>query len=447
MASLERREIPIGWKDAKTFQTTSQPTPFKGLYGAGAIASLFVAGCHLRTRLNGQVLIDLESLPEDTAETLGVLAKHGVAIASELLRDGISFTMATGTSGAKTLYLLTAPTPVKNWVDDLVQNQSWFPQFLRGHARVTGETGAGKTFLVLKLLTDWVENNPSTSLTICDLNYGKPNPRTGRLNDWLGIDPGYVHSQVNRIVSAVSSEFEELERRRSLCDAETRQAIEEGRIPKLSKPFPPRLVLIDELDGLFEEIDEKSDFHSHLRALLKQGRGYNFKVVLCGQSMAVAASGIKLATAKQLNSLRVIKGKIDRDELKYFANCDYNELTEKVAQLQKKGYRVAIAQLGEASPQVVIIPDLSEVESYRFAKVDRDEIWWHSIWTKETQLWLKGLAERHARGEITSPLKTDIAERFGVKIRSDDARYSNYVKPQWEALLKQAKEIMTHERP
>jgi len=106
--------------------------------------------------------------------------------------------------------------------------------------------------------------------------------------------------------------------------------------------------------------------------------------------------------------------------------------------LQKAGHRVAIAQLGASTPEVVVIPDLSHLKNVKLSHRDQLADWWGNAWTPELEAWAKEQAALYAKGEIGSPLKP-LAAKLGIQTLNSDARYTQYLKPNWEQILTNAK--------
>lgn len=448
LASLEKAQVPVGWRDAQTFTTKTQPTPLKPLYSAGALLSLLICGCHLRTKFNGIALVDLETLSADTGEAFEVLVKHGLSIGGEWIGEGLRLSLDAGKDMGQSLTQLAisaAPLTIRTAVEQMQSDKSWFEKFLKApHNRVAGRTRSGKRFIASQLLIDFVQRYPRGQVIVCDKDFGKDG------NDWMGLPLEMVHSDLAAIDAAVRTVYEVLVSRAKIWETAARERrtltpIEQAEVSN------PILLVVDELDSTNDDFkDLKNDkFIYHLKQLLKRGggadSGYKIKVLLIGQSLSVgtkntSGSGIDLALTDQMATcLTVGLGQLNTEQLSKLKSEVGDDLAHRALSLTSKGIRAAVVQL-EGTSQVVAIPDLSHLETFRFAQIDPNEFWWQSVWTPETQAWLKGLARSHAKGEIPSPLKGEIAQRFGVKIRSDDARYTNFVKPEWENLLTEIKE-------
>lgn len=315
-----------------------------------------------------------------------------------------------------------SPIPLpKTWIESVNSDNGVIDRFLSApHQRIAGQTGSGKTVLSKMVVAKWFERNPDSSIVILDPNYGKPDSQ-GKLNDWNGLNPAFIHSDYDSIQSAIKVEYDLLKTRIADSEKKVRNGIKQIELPK------PRIIIIDEIDSLFEYYNRnKLDFISYLTEIIKQGRGYRIKVLIIGQSLAVGASGINLSLSKQLGTMLLIKGKIPDSELTYLGISDKSDLREKIAQIN----RPAIAQLEGAVPEVVNIPDLSEFDDLSFSDgLDPDKIWWDSV----DKTWLEDLAIDYRNGG-KSPLK-DACKKLGIEVRSDDPRYINFFKPYWQSLL------------
>ena len=325
------------------------------------------------------------------------------------------------------LALTATPIKIKTWVEATAATQNdWFTRISNGHVRLGGETGVGKTTIAEALIADRLLKHPDSQIAICDINYGKRN------KDWLGISPDFIYPKIEQIAAIIQHEYEELTSRR---DA----AINAKKAGKQLPNFTPRLLVLDELDSTAEDLGGKeSELMKQLRALAKQGLGYGWQLILIGQSFAVGETGISLATSKQFSNILLIKGKLPKSELGYLNPSNADEIESQVTQLQKAGLRIAIAQLGESTPEVVVIPDLSHLSQIKLSHRDPLTDWWANAWTPELEVWAKEQAALYAKGEIPSPLKP-LAAKLGIQTLNSDARYTQYLKPTWEQILTNAK--------
>ena len=324
-----------------------------------------------------------------------------------------------------TLALKAAPIKIRTWAQQQIEGGSeWFSIAAKGHTRLGGETGSGKTTLAEALIFEHLSKHPESSIAVCDINYGK------RDKDWLGLSPDYIYPELGEIAAVIAHEYEELSRRRS----QSISAKKNGGKPPI---FSPRLLVVDELDSTSEDLGGKdSEPMRQIRAIAKQGFGYGFKLILIGQSFAVGETGISLATSKQFSNILVILDKFPKSELAYFSASNGDEIEEKIKLL--KGQRRAIAQLAESSPSVVVIPDLSYLANVRLSHSDPIETWWKESLTEEIDAWAKSQAILFAKGEISSPLK-EFAKKLRIQTLNSDKRYTVKLRPYWENLLSEEK--------
>lgn len=404
--------------------------------GATATLTLVPSGEGDRTLLN------LETLREDIPDTIEVVGLHFNQFLASGLQATFSWMLLSGKRTGKVLYLRTAPAPIQDAIAQLDADRTWFRKFLNArHNWVTGRTGAGKTYLVLALIVDWLEANPDGIITICDLAYGKPD-ENGFVNDWLGLPVEYIRMESDEIVAAVAAERTEMEDRRKAAQAAARAG--KRRIQRR----PNRLLVIDEWDVTVEEQGGKDgDFYASVRTILKFGGGYGHKILLSGQTIATGETAISEATRNQMAIAILGTNTTKTDEVGKLKS-ESAPLIERARTVRRKGKRAAIVQLGDADPVTVIVPDLAPVLNRRIVVEtnDPDQAWWHATFTATEQANLRSLAGQYARGEIASPLK-QIAQKFGCRVRSDDARYTRFLKPAWEAALaahNESTEEVTH---
>lgn len=362
-------------------------------------------------------------------EDLLSLTKLGSAASWEWVNDALDELKPTEAQQQRVIQLAVNATPIKirTWVEQSAATQNdWLTRVSAGHIRLGGETGVGKTTIAEALIADRLLKHPDSQIAICDINFGKRN------KDWLGISPDFIYPKIEQIAAIIQHENEELTSRR---DA----AINAKKAGKQLPNFTPRLLVLDELDSTAEDLGGKdSEPMKQLRALAKQGLGYGWQLILIGQSFAVGETGISLATSKQFSNILLIKGKLPKSELGYLNPSNADEIESKVNQLQKAGLRIAIAQLGESTPQVVVIPDLSHLWAIKLSHRDPFADWWANAWTPEIEQWAKEQAALYSKGEIASPLKP-LAAKLGIQTLNSDARYTQYLKPTWEQILTNAK--------
>lgn len=463
-ASTVRQEVSgLRMTESGTYQMERWHLPRSDRlwYVMGALLCLGTIGALPFVQLaDGESLIEIDTLADDTIDTIEVLSGYANAAIAHTAQVSATLAIAGGKKTAQVLYLHATPPALKEIVDEAVGDKTWFSRFLKApHNWIVGKTGGGKTTLMGKLLAHELEAGQSAKqpleLTICDKNYGKPNPETGEINDWFGMPSEYVLSSLTAIEQFIQQQKDELDA--EIAEWE-RYARDRQTNPNAVRPtFKRRVLIIEELDGTQKELQAlfdkrqkiKSDpsefsFIDNLQFLLKEGRGYGWKIILVGQSLAVAQSGIVEATRTQLSIVMVGDNCELVREVQKFGAGDAAALVAKAAEIRKKGKRRAIAQLEGGEPVVRVIPDMSEMSRFRIRRRDPHYDWWQSVWTAENKAWLWQQAQAVAAGEakslLSSTRKQDLKEKFGIIPDGSDPRYTRYFKDVWERMLNQAKE-------
>jgi hypothetical protein len=322
---------------------------------------------------------------DDSLEFATKFGQHFCLSGLELIQDGLMLGVEGVSKPLKVLADYATPPEVKSWfeskLDELDQGYAKF-KTNSIHAKITGGTGSGKTFLSWDYLASWVERHQGKGqVLIGDVNYLKPDNK-GFVNDWLGIDNQRVYDTPSRIIDLFGYLNEELDRRVKLCQSELAKAREknpEARQIDINK-LEPMLVLIDEYSSLVSDIitlQGKDWLNSNFYPLIKQCRAYKMQFLLIDQTNAKNQSEMPMAIASQFSKLIIAKGDIDDSELKYLGvTGDYKtQLLSQVEQLVSNGKdRVAIAQIGEGKAKVINIPDLSDF-NYRFPSTP-DHVRW-----------------------------------------------------------------------
>jgi len=248
------------------------------------------------------------------------------------------------------------PEPL-NQISEQMDGQELFRKFLQfPHNRIVGPTGSGKTFLLCALLVQWLQDNPDGIVTICDINYGKPDRTTGEIFDWLGMPLAAIRYSEAEIFQSLKSEVQTLSTRKELCRL---AAISKQPAPKMQ----PRLFIVSELDGtakfLNDDKGKRGDFSQGILEILKQGNGYNMKLILEGQSLAVEESDLSESSRSQVAIAMLGTDTYNAKKVGQFSTPNADELVAKSSQLKSQKKRPCIIQLGDGLPQVIAVPDLS----------------------------------------------------------------------------------------
>lgn len=418
-------------------------------------------------RFGTQVRVSWERVPHgEIAIAVGVpLAVGGAHSAIQLANQGASVPSAIASlfgEAISPITSLTAPKPpkaAKRFVlnrlpkplrDKFGASPDLFGEFLKApHNRIAGRTDAGKSFLTLTILCLYLQKSPNAHVVVCDRNFGKPIDRgsgkPSKPNDWNGLPKECLRTTDDEIAAAVDAELEELNRRIAIArDAAFNQ--------KLVPPFEPRLLIIDEFDSLQEELNEGKGangvFSKKIKALANQGHGYNMKIVLVGQKLSVAESGINLATLTTFSTIFLGTDTLNPGLVSYLDKHNAESLSQEAAAIAKQRKRPGIIQLPTGATKAIAVPDLTEYGEARIeycggAIADETERQWRNIYTKEKQAQLTKLAEDLRDGKISPPprsggrVKGLVLPLLGLKT-SDIGKpiWKQYGKPEWERILK-----------
>ena len=410
-----------------------QNAPFLFLGALGCIAGV-VSLTQLKDD-SGNLLIDMETLEQDIPDTVVAVGLHLAAWI------GGAFSDLGNWGGDRVTEILrivikSAPPAIKSLSDRLMADDSIFQEFLSApHNRIAGRTRSGKYFITGKLIVEYfAKYGTAARIAIADINYGKPGD-DGELSDWMGLPHEYIATTLEQITELISAEHSEMMARKDLC-AKAAAAKRALTTQEKTRVLEPRLLILDEIDSTLGQLpDEITD---KLNQLICMGgganSGYRMKIVIVGQSLSVGASGIDLATTDQLATCLVVKGKFNSEQVGKLK--DSSEAIDNFKRLLNSGKRAALIQIG-GELRAVAVPDLSYLNQVRFEVegVESDPVkrWWFDTYQGELQAWLAERATLQNSGQLTTPLK-DIATKFGVQTRSNDQRYSQYLKPEWARL-------------
>lgn len=430
----------------------SRPTKHRGVFLFGMTVCFAGAGLLLAAKVDEEPLICPATLGDDTIDTLQVLAGLSNQVIAATWQIGAVWATASGKSAARVIHNRLLPAPIKQRVDDALENRDWTSKFMRRNGIIVGLSRSGKTTLTKLLIISFVQENLDGFLRICDRNYGKPDPETGEINNWMGLPIEYIAYRDQDIWDAIDGFHEELDRRRNvgmrLMEAKHRGSLD-TEVKKLEEDavFKPALLLIEELPSLMNCAKSKGKIFlekqiAQITDILTQGLGYRMKLVFVTHTLAVGVIHIPLAVRDQIGICLIQDVAQDKSELKEIGFEEVGEVAGRVRDLRKK-HRVAAVQLGETSPGIRVIPDLSWVSNVSFTQSDPLADWWIKVGTEENIQWLRDRATRMAQGEtgispISSANKGEFRSRFGIKPDNSDDRYSRKFKPFWENLLHQA---------
>lgn len=329
-------------------------------------------------------LIQSDDFADESLDTSKKLCQHLALSTFELIQDGLSLGVKGASAGGKVLYDLVVPPDVQSIFESkLAEFDNGYSQFKTNsiHAKITGSTGSGKTYLAWDYLASWVEKHQGKGqILIGDINYLKPD-NSGKVNDWLGVDRSRVYDSTNRILDLFAHLNKELQARVTLCQNLLEKAREKDPTANhidVNK-MAPMLIIIDEYSSLVADLlasEGKEWLQQNFYPLIKQCRAYKMQFLLIDQTNAKNQSEMPMAIASQFSKMVIAKGDVDDSEIKYLGvTGDYkNQLLSQVEQLVGAGKRVAIAQIGEGKARTITLPDLSNF-SYRFAPKPDQEKW------------------------------------------------------------------------
>ncbi|MEP0872418.1 hypothetical protein NDA01_21620 [Trichocoleus desertorum AS-A10] len=417
-------------------QVIETPTPHRDLYLAGFMGCTIGAAAtlHPKLKINGDRLVNPDTFKADTLELIQLLGEGLNDVSGSAFQGLIKWmTRGSGKQLAKTIYVKCAPPALKDAVEEMVKDKTWFKEFLRRHVWLVAKTRAGKTVLLLYLLLVFIQEWPDGYFTICDINFKKPN-EAGEVNDWFGIDQKqFIRVEYATIKQTIYEEWLDLHQRRQYC-----MQLPTGQKAKLQ----PSLLILEEMPAFMRQAeivgkmmntDEKSQILLWLGDLFTFGLGYGKRVVIVSQNSAVGENGINQANQDQLCVALLGRTAVKSQEVKKFAGDDAANLIARVKDLRRRGHRAAIVQVGDDDPAVRVIPNINvnnvRLEFKPFE--DPDYCWWIETYTPEVQEWLLSLAKQYLNKEIKSPLKTEIAPYFEVQVTNQDARYNRFVKEAW----------------
>lgn len=253
-----------------------------------------------------------------------------------------------------------------------------FADYLKSpHNMICGKTNSGKTFLLSRLLIEWVAANPGGTVYILDRNFGKPDRKTGEIFDWNGIDERCIYKDDDRILSVLQTIQREME---NLIQEFADFAMERSRCAREGKPFNRSQPQVKKVLTIVTEQNELADIFSGgkdakssavldpIGSILRQGNAYGYKIILDGQSISVTQSGITEALRQNLSICMVGENCVTSKEVRQFGS-NTSLLVSQCSQLRSQDKRACIIQMGKGEPVATVVPEMGWIRDYRFGGV------------------------------------------------------------------------------
>ena len=116
-------------------QVVEMPTPQRNLYLAGFVGCTIGAAAtiHPKAKINGDRLINPDSFKADSLELLQLLSEGVNDLSAGALEAFVKWLNRDGRKLAKTVYVKCAPPALKDAVEELAKDRTWFKEFLRRH--------------------------------------------------------------------------------------------------------------------------------------------------------------------------------------------------------------------------------------------------------------------------------------------------------------------------
>lgn len=431
------------------------PNPNQKFFIVGAALCLVSAGTLSIVTFDDEgekySVLTSDSLGDDFAETVETLSHNFSFLVGELAKLGAHKAFLTGEKTLNLVYLKLTPPQLRNAIEEKLNDLTWIEQILKKSIFLVAKTRDGKTTILKFLILKFIEAGKGTFL-ICDINYGKPNEE-GEINDWMQMPIGFIKSEFDEVFAAIESYQQELEYRRKTYKAYAQakaQNASEKELATLKARLheEPFLLILEEWIATANEAERRGTLDkviSQVEDGLVMGLGYRMPIIVVAQTLAVGETHITLAMRDQL-AIIVLENQAQKiKELNALGCEDAKATKEQVTALRRKGKRVAVVGMGVSDPAVRIVPNLSSLKNVRIAQADPNQQWWQKTYTRENQEWLRQKAIAVAKGErgaspISSKNSDELKARFGIKPDNSEPKYTKYLRPEWERLLKQAKE-------
>lgn len=253
--------------------------------------------------------------------------------------------------------------------------EAWIERFIRQrHVRIAGLPGSGKSYLSIRLLQEDIQ--AGAKIAICDRHYLKPlrDRKTGaillnedgtpKLSDWNGFPRTSIFCTQADIARVITDFRQELKERQRIC-----RTCPPGD-PELKRVINPWFLYFDELDATLTDFKNAGNTKilDDLGILISEGDGFSIGVRLIGQSLACGKSQIDEATNGQLCVVMLGRTAVNPSEVGKLklGKSESDSLIAQVKAINDAGNWGAIVQFKSDPPEAVSIPDLSDLDKYRF---------------------------------------------------------------------------------
>ena len=249
--------------------------------GTGNPLMTFIGGCE--ALLVGGVAKRTKTTFADIGEGFELLTASAASVV-----DSVGLGGETSVNAVVRFLPEDFQSKVEEMFSDL-QNTDWISGILRRSKILVGGTGAGKTVYEQFEIAKMFEYDPNTKLTICDINYGKPDDK-GNLNNWLGLPKKkFIRVNIHDIIQTIHEYAAETRRRAKFFEAE----VDRGATTANTSDLQPWYLLIDEGSRTLEEAqsvlgkEEFEDLMIDVGVLLKESRAYKLFVTFVTQDLLI----------------------------------------------------------------------------------------------------------------------------------------------------------------
>lgn len=385
-----------------------------------------------------------------------LLAGHSLAIAlkvcgKEIFTDtyadvlGIFHNQADNTTNRAiaTVPKIIRGMTIKNPDDDLNVDQLISTFLNYPNSAVVGNPGSGKTSFMRKVLSVYLDDNPTADLLICDPAVGKEG------NSWLNLVYGdsegkkIVFSQIDEIVEIIDQLYREMMERSKIAE----DAVRTGKPrPQFTKTF----CIFDEFSvttKILKTSGQLDDLLPKIEQILLLGRGYDIKLVLGMQNPSTRDNALGEAFIAGLNKCWLIKDVLKEGLMtRYFPlnlkEDEDQQAFNKLNQLRRSGkYCMMIGCGGNKFvfpvPDYRTLPDLV-VNPYEQQSEVLKRWWRDTLATHEPEA--MAMIDEYLNKKRKSPL-TEIAGLMGVRPDLSNPKYTDYLRPWYESKTKQLIEV------